>query len=302
MKKYILFLIISCVIYYNIFAQNIHEGIDTVYYFKPGTGQNNGQSPEYFPKNIFGLPSKNARYTIPESSPEEICSIGLGGVIIVGFKNFEVIDEPGPDFTIFENAFLNPVTNKIFAEPAKVAVSSDGINFVEFPFDSLTLKGCAGITPTNGDKDTFNPAESGGDSFDLADLNLKNIRYIKITDICQMILDNPKHPFYDPTISGFDLDAVVGLNLKQISSDVYNQSLPIREQFNIKMESNILIVEKIISVINSKIKLYNYLGEEIFSGTFENRIIINTNNIPSGIYFLFISDTQVNFYKKIYIQ
>ena len=177
-----------------VFTQNTTGFIDTVYSYKWGTGQNAGQDTAYFPKNIFGPPDSSANDQVPSNAPYQVCSLGLGGEIVVGFKNLVVFDGPGPDFTIFENAFLNPVTNKIFAEPGKISVSEDGIHFIDFPFDSLTLKGCAGVTPTHGNIDPFNPEESGGNQFDLADLHLKQIKYIKITDICQMILDNPQHP------------------------------------------------------------------------------------------------------------
>ena len=188
-------------------------GIDTVYYFIPGEGQNSGQEAEYFPQNIFGKPDKNASYELPSNNKYQILSIGLDGEITVGFKNYLIIDKPGPDFTVFENAFINPVNDKIFAEPAIVSVSSDGINFISFPFDSLTLVGCAGITPTYG-----NPADyknCGGDKFDLADIGMNNITHIRIKDISRMILNNPEHPFYDAVISGFDFDAVVGINFEK---------------------------------------------------------------------------------------
>jgi hypothetical protein len=188
--------------------------IDTVYLFNPGTGQNAGQSSEYFPKNIFGEPSTNATMDYPENAQSRVLSLGLDGSIVIGFKNYKIVDGDGDDFIIFENAFRNPVNSKIFVEPAKVAVSNDGINFIEFPFDSLSLIGCAGITPTY-----WNPQkilDAGGDKFDLSKLGLSSITHIKITDISNMILQNPNHPFYDQIISGFDLDAVIGINYEKM--------------------------------------------------------------------------------------
>ncbi len=192
-------------------------GIDTVVAFRPGTGQNFGQSPAFFPRNVFGLPDTNAREDVPSANPAEICSLGLGGEIIVGFKNALLLDRAGADFTVFENAFVR-FDGRVFAEPAKVAVSRDGVRFVEFPFDSLTLRGCAGITPTRGNESPFNPARSGGDAFDLATIQMDSVRFIKITDISAFVLNNPRHPFFDPTITGFDLDAVVGLHLVRLNS------------------------------------------------------------------------------------
>ncbi|ROL58304.1 hypothetical protein D9V84_00810 [Bacteroidetes/Chlorobi group bacterium Naka2016] len=210
--------------FFSSFAQVYMLPIDTVLYFKPGKGQNLGQDPVYFPKNIFTLPDTNASESIPSSSPKDVCSIGLGGEIVVGFKNYFLLDGDGPDFTIFENAFINPITKKVFAEPAVVSVSEDGVNFVEFPWDYNTLEGCAGTKPTNGKANPFDPTVSGGNSFDLATIGLNRVRWIKIKDICDTILQNPNHPFYDALISGFDLDCVVGLNLKPIEISNTNES------------------------------------------------------------------------------
>jgi len=193
--------------------QNSKQGADLLLLFRPGIGQNSGQSSEYFPKNVFGLPDSSARYEIPAVKPEEICSIGFGGEIIVGFQGKILRDKPGKDFTVFENSFYSPDFKKKFIEPAKVAVSKDGITYIEFPYDSQSLQGCAGITPTYGNKNPFDPNESGGDSFDLADIGIDSIRYIKITDISELLLDR-KHPLYDPIVTGFDIDAVIGLHLE----------------------------------------------------------------------------------------
>lgn len=195
-------------------AQNGRGSIDTVFSFVPGTGQKSGQAAPYFPANIFGVPDTSAREDIPSVSPYHICSLGLDGVIVVGFKNAVLRDGIGADFTVFENAFRYAGGKKLYAEPAKIAVSRDGKTFVEFPFDSLSLRGCAGVQPTIGNTDPFSPRESGGDSFDLATIGMDSVRYIRITDIAAMVKNNPAHPYWDPTISGFDLDAVVALHLE----------------------------------------------------------------------------------------
>jgi hypothetical protein len=190
------------------------QGIDTVYMFTPGIGQTAGQAPEYFPKNIFGLPDTSARENIPVSAPTSVCSFGYLGEIIVGWKDAILIDGEGKDFTIFENPFYYGSNNeRTFAEPATVSVSKDGITYVTFPVDSLSLEGFAGVTPVKGNASPFDPTQSGGDSFDLADINIDSIRFIKISDAANIILDNTSHPFFDPTVSGFDLDALVGLHL-----------------------------------------------------------------------------------------
>lgn len=240
--------------------------IDTVFWFYPGKGQNFGQDSAYFPMNIFNLPDTNASESIPSASPKNICSIGLGGEICVGFKDYFVIDGEGEDFTIFENAFLNPVTKRVFAEPAVVSVSEDGVVFYEFPWDYYTLQGCAGTKPTNGKSNPFDPKESGGNSFDLAVLGLKKIRYIKIKDICDTVLQNPNHPFYDPIISGFDLDCVVGLNLIPIVNNI--ETVPDNACLIRSFGSYLLFSNK----DNYHIEIYDAYGKLLFS----NEINFNT--------------------------
>lgn len=164
---------------------------------------------------MLGLPDTSARYEIPQASPEQICSLGFGGEIILSFHNKILRDLPGKDFSIFENAFYAPEFPQMFIEPGRVSVSKDGITYIDFPYDPLTFIGCAGITPTNGDKNPLNPLESGGDGFDLSDIGIDSVRYIKISDIASLLL-NRKHPLYDPVATGFDLDAVVGLHLEEI--------------------------------------------------------------------------------------
>ncbi len=189
--------------------------IDTVFSFTPGEGQTTGQNAPYFPGNILGLPDTAARYEVPTVRPEHICSLGMGGEIVVGFKNAVIRDREGPDFTIFENAFFTSIGGgRIYAEPGRVSVSRDGITFVDFPFDSLTLEGCAGHTPTIGNTNPYDPAVSGGDAFDLAAIGMDSVRYIRITDISAMVKNNRQHPNWDPTITGFDLDAVLALHLE----------------------------------------------------------------------------------------
>ncbi|MEN6511233.1 MAG: T9SS type A sorting domain-containing protein [Chloroherpetonaceae bacterium] len=297
----IIYVVISFFLIINIsYSGEIVIGsCDTLISFKSGTGQNSGQSAIYFPKNIFGLPSRHASETIPETSESEICSLGLDGEIIIGFKNIEIIDGIGPDFTIFENAFLNPINNKIFAEPGKVSVSYDGVNYYDFPYDSLTLEGCAGTRPTFGDKDPFNPNESGGNSFDLSTLGLQSIKYINIKDITRFILENQSHPFYDPTLSGFDLDAVTAIHFKEISNS------------SIKDEDNLdfLVSTKNnkISIINNRLEKYqlqifNVNGMKIFENDSQESFYQIPIDFPIGVYFVVISYEGNIYYKKLIIQ
>lgn len=188
-------------------AQYERMTIDTVLRLEPGTGQHSGQGPSVFPKNIFGSPDPRAGDTIASMDPRQICSIGMNGRITVGFRQGVVVDGPGPDFTVFENAFYYS-SGKHFIEPATVEVSKDGIVWTMYPFDSVTYEGCAGRMPTRGWEDPFDPERSGGDAFDLATVGVDSIRWIRLTDISERVLDDRKSPYWDPTITGFDLDAV----------------------------------------------------------------------------------------------
>lgn len=276
------------VIHNYCYAEKYHNGsIDTVFNFKPGIGQSSGQNPEFFPKNIFGLPSTKASKNVPVNSEDEICSLGLGGEIIVGFKNGYLYDDEGADFTIFENAFINPINNKVFAEPAIISVSENGKDFFEFPFDSLTLKGCAGITPTNGKEDPFNPSLSGGDSFDLQQIGLKRIKYIKIKDYCEELLKQKDNQYYDPIISGFDLDAVTARYLSKETTDINQEE---NNYKNMQKKSTVLTLNTFNKFINyslqnqvEEIRIYDLIGNLVFDFGFSTQKEIY---LHSGSYFM----------------
>lgn len=267
--------------------------IDTVFLFIPGKGQNIGQDSIYFPNNIFNLPRKEVSDKVPESNPENICSLGLGGEIIVGWKNYELVDFDGYDFTIFENAFVNPVTKNVFAEPATVSVSEDGVNFVSFPFNFATLEGCAGTKPTNGSANPFDPNESGGNSFDLSSIGISKIRFIKIKDICDSLIADQNHPFYTPIISGFDLDCVVGLHLVPIHTNVVDKFEKIKVkifQTKVLLESN---EENIIAVF------YDRVGHKINQIQIRNFAEFEFSTLSNSIYFLMMCSNENVFVVKI---
>lgn len=273
------------------YAQYHFAPIDTVFLFIPGKGQNTGQDSSYFPKNIFNLPRETVSELLPESSPEYICSLGLGGEIIVGWKNYVLIDAEGDDFTIFENAFINPITKKIFVEPAIVSVSYDGLNFVTFPYDFRTLQGCAGTKPTNGSANPFDPSASGGNSFDLSSVGLSKIRYIKIKDISDSLLADTSHPYYDPIISGFDLDCVVGLHL------VYPQTSGVNippSKVKILRFANKITFD--YNIGNCFFQMFDALGNKLESMGICNSFEIDLSQLNNGIYFIVI-----NYKDEIYV-
>ncbi|HKY32726.1 MAG TPA: hypothetical protein VJV23_09340 [Candidatus Polarisedimenticolia bacterium] len=179
--------------------------------------------------------------SLPVTGSTSTASLGRGGWILLRFTDNVIVDGPGPDFIVFENAFFRSSVPSdpaqpysVFAEPASVAVSDDGVSFVEFPYDPSALQhvgqdatpssalpllaGLAGITPTftgnwtvPDDPAVWDPAGpggvsgAGGDAFDLADVGLSRARYVLIAD-----LGLPTG--FAGAGEGFDLDAVVALN------------------------------------------------------------------------------------------
>jgi hypothetical protein len=184
-----------------------------------------------------------------QGATTSVLSLGLGGSITLRFDDNVVVDGDGPDFSVFENAFLRDlgdVTGNPFAEPARVLVSQDGVSFVEAQrsgastaCDLLTSEGplfdgCAGVYPVfaNADDpfaphatlpsldpvstlvgvpiDGFEPpAGAGGDAFDLAGTGLGWARYVRIV-AASFVTE-----VCDPTglrNCGFDLDAVAALH------------------------------------------------------------------------------------------
>lgn len=136
-------------------------------------------------------------------------SLGQKGEIVLEFEDYIIFDGPGPDVTVFENAFFlggNPAY--AFAELGIVGVSEDGVTFYDFDCDTEapSYAGCAGVHPVlaNPDVNTIDPTDpsvSGGDSFDLKDVGLQTARFVRIRDA------DAGAP-YGPRTSGFDLDAV----------------------------------------------------------------------------------------------
>ncbi len=193
------------------------------------------------PGIVLGPPGDST----PTSGALSVVSLGHGGSITLEFSDTEIIDRPGPDFIVFENAFFcgaAPATAvepySVFAEPGIVAVSADGFNFVTFPFDAAALaqvtslctdrsliealSGLIGITPSfTGDYRLpddplgFDPSAPGGvsghggNAFDLADVGLASARFVRITD--------PDLPVGLPGASeGLDLDAVVAIHARPL--------------------------------------------------------------------------------------
>lgn len=174
---------------------------------------------------IFQTPGKATGPSQPPSggSPYDIVSLGRGGSIILEFSP-PIKDLEGADLAVFENSISNG-----FLELGFVEVSSNGIDFVRFPNDSLTSSEQGPFTTVMDATEIDGLAGKYrlgyGTPFDLTDLpdspalDKNRIRYVRIIDIVGdgNTSDSSGDPIYDPfpTVgsAGFDLDAVGALHV-----------------------------------------------------------------------------------------
>lgn len=154
-----------------------------------------------------------------EQGSTNVVSLGRGGSITLSFGANAIVDGPGPDFVVFENAFFvagDP--ENIFAEPAEVSVSDDGVTWKTFPCTATSAPygACAGWHPVySAPDDAVSPVDypaCGGDAFDLSDVGLSSARLVRIRDMATQ--ECPADPKLRTTNLGFDLDAVAILNAK----------------------------------------------------------------------------------------
>ena len=158
-----------------------------------------------FPEVVYGPPVAGS----PNMGSLDVLSLGCGGAITLYFDAPAIVDGPGPDFIVFENAI--PVGTGTFPEPARVLVSDDGLEWHTFPCDPVadeTLTGCAGVAVVHaGDMiDPTDPALAGGDAFDLAQLGLSTVRYVRLLDVGVAYYGD--RMWCGGGGGGFDLDAI----------------------------------------------------------------------------------------------
>jgi hypothetical protein len=162
-------------------------------------GEGAGYGQAYYPDNILGPPDPEATPQSPAVGEDELLTLGKDGIVVVEFTDNTIIDGEGPDFTVFENVLQTG--SGFFRECAFVEVGQSGDDWIMFPYDTGTLEGLAGVWPTTGE-DPTDPAVSGGDQFDLADLGLDWIRFVRLTDCGDAVIDGGL----------FDLDAIAAVN------------------------------------------------------------------------------------------
>jgi hypothetical protein len=144
----------------------------------------------------------------------DVFSLGNGGQIVVSFEPNAIVDGDGVDFIIFENPFfIGGSPDDIYAEPGEVSVSDDGVSWTSFLPCTQTTNDppygrCAGIHPVYSNPDNgispLDPATAGGDAYDLADIGVKEARYVRIVD--KVVESCPETGGL--TTNGFDLDSI----------------------------------------------------------------------------------------------
>lgn len=169
-------------------------------------GEGAGFGMDKLPEIIFGEPQGGGLKT----GSTDVVSLGAGGEIIVGFGGNSIVDGPGADFIVFENAFYaGGDPTKPWKELAEVSVSDDGDEWTTFPCaaDAYPYEGCAGwravLAGPASDASSFDPAEAGGDPFDLAVLGVSSARLVRIRDLSTA---------GQAPSAGFDLDAIAIVN------------------------------------------------------------------------------------------
>jgi hypothetical protein len=167
-----------------------------------GYGQNN------MPNVVLGPPKGGGQ----SAGSTDVVSLGTGGEIVLSFEPNEVVDGPGVDLLVFENAFIPDGSSQPYAEPGEVSVSEDGVTWTTFPCTATAYPWglCAGWhTVSDTNDDSLDPAEVGGDPFDLGAIGVTRAKFVKIVDKTTEAC--PTHPPI-PTSNGFDLDAIAAVN------------------------------------------------------------------------------------------
>lgn len=267
------------------------------------------------PINALDSSAGVASAGLPESAigpagTNGVVSLGDGGTATAEF-NGTIYNGGGYDFVVFENSFSDD-----FLELAFVEVSSDGENFTRFPSislsDTLIQKDAFGLT----DCDKLNNLAGSfralyGTPFDLNDIrdssniDLMNIRFIRIRDVIGSLLDpivsrdsrgtkiNDPFPTEFPSC-GFDLDAIGAIHIQLntgVSSYNEHRDLTIRSIYS-HDEFQLLVINQ--SSERQLLKLLNLNGQICHSFQSEaNTSISYPLSISKGMYILSSENGQV---------
>lgn len=147
----------------------------------------------------------------------DVVSLGVGGQIVVAFEPRVIVDGPGPDFIVFENAFwAGGDMNQPHADLGEVSVSEDGTTWKTYPCTATMnpYGACSGWKPVYSNPQNgispFDPAKAGGEAYDLADVGLAKAKYVRIVDKLSTMC--PADPMMKANNLGYDLDAIALIN------------------------------------------------------------------------------------------
>lgn len=246
-----------------------------------GAGGGYGQS--YYPDNILGPPDPAATPSNPSFGENNLLTLGTDGWVELEFTDNSIINDEGPDFTVFENVL--ETSQGYFQECAFVEVSQDGEYWIMFPWNATTFEGLAGVNPTTGE-DPTNPAVSGGDQFDLEVLNLEWIRFVRLTDCGNSVNDDGL----------FDLDAIASINW---STGITEENLTLTQSFSIT--SPFIYNFTIDSKCSGALTCYTIDGR--LTGEWqiqEGQTSLNANYLPEGVLFFKLGNTSFSAVKLLH--
>ena len=242
-------------------------------------------------------------FAIGKSGVNGVVSLGDGGTATLTFA-YGIVNGPGPDFAVFENAFNND-----FLELAFVEVSSNGVDFVRFPAiseiqDTLQTDPFGNTNAT----EIYNLAgkyrSQYGTPFDLDDLtdttniNLNWISHVRIVDVVGSINEayatfdvngrkiNDPFPTDFPS-GGFDLDAVGVINESPVSIQESERLIftiypnPARDQVQVTLNNP----------YQHEISVFSISGQLILNfNVSSSKSNIDIADWPSGVYLLKIGN------------
>ena len=229
----------------------------------------------------------------------DVVSLGDGGKAVLTFAS-PIYNGPGPDFAVFENGFANAQDPETWAlELGFVEVSSDGVNFFQFPavtyVQSETQLGNAGsIDPAQLHNFASKYGAFYGTPFDLDEvednvlLDKNHITHVRIVDVVGNIdpqyatYDSEGHIINDPWPTGFassgmDLDAVgvihdIAHNVQENeTTDIALYPNPVKDRLTVMVENL------------QSIEVYNLVGQMVMRSTAS---VIDFGDLNEGVYFV----------------